>query len=163
MQLTSTLSFPRISFCFWNVSSQYLWNHACGSQDWPHGLQPTRLLCPWDFPGKSTGVGCHCLLRLIKREKCKFIYNLIYSLRFGKKGKTKPSSYLNTGNKHPQTLQNKCSLIPYCREQFFFFWLCWVFIASCKSSLIAVHRLLLLKQSGSRLCRLLAAQRHVGS
>ena len=29
----------------------------------PHGLQPTRLLRPWGFPGKSTGVGCHCLLR----------------------------------------------------------------------------------------------------
>ena len=29
----------------------------------PHGRQPTRLLHPWDFPGKSTGVGCHCLLR----------------------------------------------------------------------------------------------------
>ena len=29
----------------------------------PHGLQPTSLLHPWDFPGKSTGVGCHCLLR----------------------------------------------------------------------------------------------------
>ena len=29
----------------------------------PHGLQPTRLLHPWDFPGKSTGVGHHCLLR----------------------------------------------------------------------------------------------------
>ena len=28
----------------------------------PHGLQSTRLLRPWDFPGKSTGVGCHCLL-----------------------------------------------------------------------------------------------------
>ena len=28
----------------------------------PHGLQPFRLLHPWDFPGKSTGVGCHCLL-----------------------------------------------------------------------------------------------------
>ena len=27
-----------------------------------HGLQPTRLLCPWDFPGKSTGVGRHRLL-----------------------------------------------------------------------------------------------------
>ena len=26
-------------------------------------LQPSRLLHPWDFPGKSTGVGCHCLLR----------------------------------------------------------------------------------------------------
>ena len=30
----------------------------------PHGLQPTRLLRPWDFPGKSTRVGCHCLLCL---------------------------------------------------------------------------------------------------
>ena len=29
----------------------------------PYGLQPTGLLRPWDFPGKSTGVGCHCLLR----------------------------------------------------------------------------------------------------
>ena len=29
----------------------------------PHGLQPTRLLRPWDFPGKSTGVECHRLLR----------------------------------------------------------------------------------------------------
>ena len=28
----------------------------------PQGLQPSRLLCPWDFPGKSTGVGCYCLL-----------------------------------------------------------------------------------------------------
>ena len=27
-----------------------------------HGLQPTRLLHPWDFLGKSTGVRCHCLL-----------------------------------------------------------------------------------------------------
>ena len=31
----------------------------------PHGLQPTRLLCPWDFPGKDTGVGCHFLLQLL--------------------------------------------------------------------------------------------------
>ena len=29
----------------------------------PHGLQPTRLLCPWDFPGNSTGVDCHFLLQ----------------------------------------------------------------------------------------------------
>ena len=28
----------------------------------PYRLQPTRLLRSWDFPGKSTGVGCHCLL-----------------------------------------------------------------------------------------------------
>ena len=29
----------------------------------PHGLQPTRLLCPWDFSGKNTGVGCNALLQ----------------------------------------------------------------------------------------------------
>ena len=29
----------------------------------PPGLQPTRLLRPWHFPGKCTGVGCCCLLR----------------------------------------------------------------------------------------------------
>ena len=32
----------------------------------PHGLQPTRLLRPWDSPGKSTGVGCHFLLQCMK-------------------------------------------------------------------------------------------------
>jgi len=30
----------------------------------PHRWQPTRLLCPWDSPGKNTGVGCHCLLQV---------------------------------------------------------------------------------------------------
>ena len=28
-----------------------------------HGMQPARLLCPWDFPGKNIGVGCHFLLQ----------------------------------------------------------------------------------------------------
>ena len=27
----------------------------------PYGLQPARLLCPWNSPGKNTGVGCHFL------------------------------------------------------------------------------------------------------
>ena len=30
---------------------------------WPRGLQPTRLLCPWDFLGNNTGVGSHSLLQ----------------------------------------------------------------------------------------------------
>ena len=34
----------------------------------PRGLQPSRLLCPWDSPGKDTGVGCHFLLQCIKVE-----------------------------------------------------------------------------------------------
>ena len=29
----------------------------------PHGLQPTRLLCRWDSPGKNIGVDCHALLQ----------------------------------------------------------------------------------------------------
>ena len=29
----------------------------------PHGLQPTRILCPWDSPGKNTGVGRHALFQ----------------------------------------------------------------------------------------------------
>ena len=29
----------------------------------PYGCQPARLLCPWDFPGMNTGVGCHALLQ----------------------------------------------------------------------------------------------------
>ena len=27
-------------------------------------LQPTRFLCPWNFPGKNTGVGCHFLFQI---------------------------------------------------------------------------------------------------
>ena len=30
---------------------------------WPHVLLPTRLFCPWDFPGKNIGVGYHLLLQ----------------------------------------------------------------------------------------------------
>ena len=43
--------------------------HACSVASvesdslWPKRLQPTRLLCSWDFPGKNTGVGCHAALQ----------------------------------------------------------------------------------------------------
>ena len=44
-------------------SENWKWSRSVMSDsEWPHGLQPTRLLRPWNFPGKSTGVGCHCLL-----------------------------------------------------------------------------------------------------
>ena len=54
-------------------SEKSKWSRSVVSDSsWPHGLQPTRLLRPWDFPGKSTGVGCHCLLEryLLKASKC---------------------------------------------------------------------------------------------
>ena len=31
----------------------------------PHRLQLARLLCPWNSPGKNTGVGCHSLLQIL--------------------------------------------------------------------------------------------------
>ena len=46
-----------------HVSEKWKWSHSVVSDSLgPHGLQPIRLLHQWDFPGKSTGVGCHCLL-----------------------------------------------------------------------------------------------------
>ena len=45
-------------------SEKWKGNHSVVSDaQRPHGLQPSRLLRPWDFPGKSTGEGSHCLLR----------------------------------------------------------------------------------------------------
>ena len=32
----------------------------------PHRRKPARLPCPWDSPGKNTGVGCHFLLQCMK-------------------------------------------------------------------------------------------------
>ena len=43
----------------WNV---YLLDATLSDSN---GLQPTRLLCPWDFLGKNTGVGRQCLLQVI--------------------------------------------------------------------------------------------------
>ena len=41
-------------------SEKWKWSRSVVSDSSrPRGLQPTRLLPPWDFPGKSTGVGCH--------------------------------------------------------------------------------------------------------
>ena len=41
----------------------YLVAKSCPTLLRPHGLQPTRLLSSWDFPGKKTGVGCHFFLQ----------------------------------------------------------------------------------------------------
>ena len=44
--------------------SEVRWNRSVESDSLrPHGLWPIRLLCPWDFPGKSAGVDCHLLLQ----------------------------------------------------------------------------------------------------
>ena len=57
-----TLEWVAISF-----SSAWKWKVKVNSLSRllsdPMDCKPTRLLRPWDFPGKSTGVGCHFLLR----------------------------------------------------------------------------------------------------
>ena len=55
-----TLEWAAISF---SNAWQWKWSRSVVSDSSrPHGLQPSGVLCPWDFPGKSTGVGCHRLL-----------------------------------------------------------------------------------------------------
>ena len=59
-------------------SEKWKWSRSVMSDSSrPHGLQPTRLLCPWDFLGKNTGVGCHCFLwgiyletTIIRKDTC---------------------------------------------------------------------------------------------
>ena len=47
-------------------SEKWKWSRSVMSNSSrPHGLQPNRLLHPWDFPSTSTGVGCHCLLQRV--------------------------------------------------------------------------------------------------
>ena len=55
----STPAFPRHLSCYVVVVSHSVVSNSLQ----PCGLLPTRLLCPWDSPGKSTGVGCHSLLQ----------------------------------------------------------------------------------------------------
>ena len=68
-------------------SEKWKWSRSVMSNSSrPHGLQPSRLLRPWEFPGKSTGVGCHCLLRPYPLENCKtgikhFIRNMLIPMR----------------------------------------------------------------------------------
>ena len=59
-----TLEWVAISFSM-QESEKWKWSPSVMSDPQrPHGLQPSRLLRPWDVPGKSTGVGCHRLLHI---------------------------------------------------------------------------------------------------
>ena len=47
----------------------------------PHRRQPTRLCCPWDSPGKNTGVGCDFLLQCMKVKSESEVAQLCPTLR----------------------------------------------------------------------------------
>ena len=62
-------SFPSVPFCCLNMPGASRScvcackvNSVVSDSVLPHGLYPARLLCPWDSPGKNTGVVCHLCL-----------------------------------------------------------------------------------------------------
>ena len=67
--VTSTAGY---SFCFGSIPSFFLelflhWSPVACSVKFSSSrpLYPARLLSPWNFPGKTTGVGCHFLFQVI--------------------------------------------------------------------------------------------------
>ena len=61
---------PIINVCMYFATHKVSWccclvSKLCPTLLQPHGLQPARLLCPWDFLGKNIGVGCPFLLQEI--------------------------------------------------------------------------------------------------
>ena len=64
----------------------------------PHGLQPSGLLCPWDSPGKNTGVGCQAFLQWIfppqgLNQGLLHCRSLLYHLSYIEEAKTLTKSY----------------------------------------------------------------------
>ena len=75
---------PYYSYIYYNVcvcAHVHLWllSHFSCVSLYPHGLQPTRLPCPWDSTGKNTGVGYHALLNMYICV-CVCIYLSIYHI-----------------------------------------------------------------------------------
>ena len=59
---TEQVLFPLISQCSGLVERMCVLSPSVMSDSLsPYGVQPARLLCPWDSPGKNTGVGCQAL------------------------------------------------------------------------------------------------------
>ena len=89
------LPFPSLM----HESEKWKWSHSVVSDSLrPHGLQPTRLLRPWDFPGKRTGVGCHCLHTLKSESPWSGLHLwLVHTLRSPAPG-CYISSYQSTQN-----------------------------------------------------------------
>ena len=76
-----------------SVMSNYVQPHG------PHGLsQPARLLCPWNSPGKNTGVGCHLLLQGIFPTQVSYIAGGVFTTWI-----TRDSPFTFTSLNHSKT------------------------------------------------------------
>ena len=74
LNTNSLMAIPKHTLIIWpqweSTSHPLRWLCVCAkSLQWclilcdPTDCTSARLLCPWDFPGKNTGVGCHLLLQ----------------------------------------------------------------------------------------------------
>ena len=78
-------------------SEKCKWSRSVVSDSqWPHGLQPTRLLRPWDFPRKSTGVAHQCLL-------CQMVTTTVYNTSAVSQ-KDKPTVFSQSPNYPPTSI-----------------------------------------------------------
>ena len=73
----------------------------------PHGLRPARLLCPWDSPGKNTGVDCHSLFQRIfptqgSNPGLLHCRQILYRLSY----REDPYSYYQSANERKEMSQN---------------------------------------------------------
>ena len=60
-------------------NEKWKWSHTVVSDSSrPHGLQPSGLLRPWDFPGKSTGVGCRGEGKVLGWQRCSYRFSIIF-------------------------------------------------------------------------------------
>ena len=112
-------------------SKKWKWSHSVVSDSSRHhALQPTRLLRPWDFPGKSTGVGCHCLLRFLplepheQHEKAKRLWNRKMSLPgqkvsnkvLGRSREKAPERMKRLGQRGNDTQLWMCLVVKSCKD-----------------------------------------------
>ena len=113
----------------------------------PRGLPPSRLLRPWDFPGKSTGVGCHCLLQ----QQCNqsiyiyiassiYIYIYIYIYPFPPEPPSPPPC-------HPSRLSQSACLGSLCYlATFHYFTHDRIYVCVCIHTYIYIYISMLLPQ-----------------
>ena len=64
LRLLNIFLLLQVYFCYstYPIHDEPVWLVVSDSSQAP-GLKPTRLLCPWNFSGKNTGMGCHFLLQ----------------------------------------------------------------------------------------------------
>ena len=78
-QFKSILRFPEVQYA--KEQEKNTCAQSCPTLQ-PHGLQPARLHCPCDSPGKNTGLGCHFLLQQIFLTQGSNSYLLNWQGRF---------------------------------------------------------------------------------